>query len=426
MLNEKQSLAFEKVRAGKNVFISGSGGKGKSYLIRHLMETYSSDTILMAPTGIAALNINGATIHSTFKFPISILTKKHYSRYNKKTEELFDKNGPVRRIVVDEVSMVRQDILTVMDQQLRRIRKLNIPFGGLQVVVVGDFFQLPSVVSQNEKKVFYTQYDSPFCFAGETWAQAGFEYIELVENMRQSDNTFRHHLETIRRKEQGYQDSVDFFNKVGFANTEEILENDPVFICSTNRSADTINVSNYKDLDGPEKTYKAQISGKFDARPSPEYLDLKYGTKVIFTANTENFRNGETGYAVGFGSDYVEVIKEDTEETVFVKKNKWEDREYAIKADGSLGSFPTGTYEQFPLRHGWAVTVHRCQGMSIANAMIDMGLGAFTSGQTYVALSRLRTLEGLGLISKLKYSDIIVDKKVIEFYNNDCRGIGLF
>lgn len=425
MLNEKQSLAFDTIREGKNTFISGSGGKGKSHLIRDVVDKMPESSILVAPTGIAALNIGGATIHSAFKFPTSILTKKHYSRFSQKTEELFDKKGPVKRIIIDEISMVRQDVLTVMDQQLRRIRKLNIPFGGLQVVGVGDFFQLPSVITNNENGAYYSQYDSPFCFAGETWAQANFNYIELEENMRQSDDIFRMHLERIRRKSEGYLESVDFFNDVGFANTQEILDSDPVFICSTNRSADTINISNYKDLDGEEKTYKAAITGKFDARPSPELLNLKYGTKVIFTANTESFRNGETGYAIGFGNDYVEVIKEETEETVIVKRNRWEDREYTIKSDGSLGSFPTGSYEQFPLRHGWAVTIHKCQGMSLANAMIDLGLGAFCSGQTYVALSRLRTLQGLGLISKIRHSDIIVDKKVIEFYNNGCRGIGL-
>ena len=426
MLNEKQKEAFEFIKQGKNTFISGSGGKGKSFLIRYIMEQMSNSTVLVAPTGIAALNIDGSTIHSAFKFPTSILTKKHYSRFSQKTEELFSKNGPVQRIVIDEISMVRQDVLTVMDQQLRRIRKLNIPFGGLQVICVGDFFQLPSVVTNNEKSAFFSQYDSPFCFAGETWSQANFKYIELVENMRQSDNTFRDHLERIRRKSDGYLESVDFFNRIGFENTQEILDSDPVFICSTNRSADTINTSNYKDLDGKEHTYEASVTGKFDARPSPEQLNLKYGTKVIFTANTESFRNGETGYAVDFGKDYIEVIKEETEENVIVKRHRWEDREYTVKSDGSLGSFPVGSFEQYPLRLGWAVTIHKCQGMSLSNAMIDLGRGMFASGQLYVALSRLRTLEGLGLISKINRSDVIVDNSVVEFYDNGCRGIGLF
>lgn len=423
-LNQKQKVAMQKVIEGKNLFISGSGGKGKSYLVRHIMDKFEDSTVLLAPTGIAALNIGGSTVHSTFKFPTTILTKKHYTRVHDKVRELFDKSGPVKRIIVDEVSMVRADMLECIDQHLRRSTRMNIPFGGIQLIVVGDFYQLPPVVANLEKKAFYSMFDSPFAFGGNAWAYGGFEYIELEENMRQSDEVFRGHLEKIRTKAIGYKQSVEFFNAIAKANTEDILQNDPVFICTTNKSAETLNTSNYEELEGEERTFRGSISGKFDTRPSPEYLNLKVGTKVIFTANKDEFKNGEIGYVAGFLDDKIEVIKEDTEETVYVEKHRWEDREYTV-SNGDLTSFPIGSYIQYPLRHGWAVTIHKSQGLSLSNAVIDIGRGAFTSGQTYVALSRIRSLAGVGMISPIGTSDIIVDKAVQEFYANGCVGIGL-
>ncbi len=163
-LNEKQSQAMKTVASGKNMFIGGPGGVGKSFLVKHIMEHFGSNTVLMAPTGIAALNINGATIHSTFKFPTSILTKAHHSRINEKVRDLFGIDGPVRRIIIDEVSMVRADMLEAIDKQLRKIRRRDIAFGGIQVIVVGDFYQLPPVVTPREKTAFFSMFDIPYAF----------------------------------------------------------------------------------------------------------------------------------------------------------------------------------------------------------------------------------------------------------------------
>lgn len=425
-LNKKQVEKFNLIAEGKNVFISGGGGVGKSYLVKEVMAKYPDDTILLAPTGIAALNIGGSTIHSAFKFPLSILGKKHYSRIQKKAYTLFENESPIKRIVIDEISMVRADVLEVMDQQLRRITKKNIPFGGYQIIAVGDFFQLPPVLTQRDKAIFYDIYDSEFAFGGNAWAGANFHYgDELDEIMRQKDGVFIQNLQKVRKKLVKFEESIKFFNMIAKHNTKELLDNDPVFLCTTNKSADLINADNYDNLDYEEHSFKAEITGEFKERPSPQELKLKYGAKIIFTSNTDDFKNGETGYVVGFLDKKIHVIKESDESDVFVEPFKWEQRENTI-TKGKLSSYPVGSYTQYPVKLGWAVTIHKSQGMSLDNVVIDLGRGCFCSGQLYVALSRIKTLDGVGLIRDIRPSDAIVSKEVKEFYDNDCKGIGLF
>lgn len=423
-LTAKQQLAMNKIIEGKSVFISGPGGVGKSYLIDIIKDKFDG-AVVLAPTGIAALNIVGATIHSAFKLPHTLLTKQHHTKINKKAEELFDKNGPVKKLVIDEISMVRGDVMETIDQQLRRIRRLNVPFGGLQLIIVGDFFQLPPVVTNRDKQYYFKEYDSAFAFGGNAWSNANLDYIELDEIVRQTDETFIENLQTIRQKKPGYQESVKFFNRIGLDNTQHMEDQDPVFLCTINRNADYINKENYDSLDGAEKTYTAKISGQFKAEPSPKELSLKVGTKVMFTANTDSFKNGEIGYVAELFNDGVFVIKEQCESEVFVETHTWEEREYTTK-DGNLQTYPVGSYKQLPIKYAWAVTIHKSQGLTLPSAVIDLGSrGAFASGQLYVALSRIKTLNGLGLISPIQSGDVIVDKEIQDFYANGCKGIGL-
>ena len=416
---------MQQVISGENTYISGSGGKGKSFLIKHLVEKFPESTVLMAPTGIAALNIGGATIHSTFHFPTNILTKKYWTRTNAKAEELFAKDGPVKRIIIDELSMVRSDVFECMDQQLRRIRRLNVPFGGLQVISVGDFYQLPPIVTPSEKNVFFEMFDSEFAFGGQAWSSAGFKHIELVENMRQSDEEFRGHLEMIRVKGPTYKQSLAFFNKIGSQNLEYVLEKDPVFMCTVNKSADAINREHFDDLPGKIHTFFAKKGGEFKAEPAPYRLELKYGTKVMFVCNKGyEFRNGEIGYFLEVVGDKLLVLKESDESEILVDVNTWEDKEYVVNG-GELDVVSKGSYKQYPIKQAWAVSVHKSQGLTLDNAVIEPGRGFFASGQLYVALSRLRSLDGLGLMSDIYNKDVIVDPNVQEFYANDCKGIGI-
>lgn len=425
-LNEKQQYAFNQIALGKNVYVGGSAGVGKSVLIRRVKEQFGDDTVFLAPTGIAALNIQGATIHSQFKFPFSVLEKKHHKHFNKKTQELFHKDGPVKRIVIDEISMVRSDIFVAMDMQLRYMRRTNKPFGGLQIVCVGDFYQLPPVLTNKDKRVFNANYDGLFAFSNESWSSCNFEYIELTEIMRQSDATFIKHLMNVRTKNEHCGESIEFFNNHGLKNAPNVAEEDCTYLCAVNATVDMINREFYGELDEKEKVFYAYRNGNIKFAPVDEELRLKIGTRVILSANTDQFKNGETGYVAEFLEDgNVVVLMEQDESQIIVEPFKWEEAEYDI-VGGKLHRNVLGVFEQLPIKLGWAQTVHKSQGQTILNAMIDPGRGFFAHGQAYVALSRIKTLEGLGLSTPLSFSDVIIDPQIQEFYDNDCRGIGLF
>lgn len=426
-LNEKQQLAFNKILSGENVFLSGPGGVGKSHLVKYIMEKFYDSTVLVAPTGIAALNIGGATIHSTFKLPISVITSYHHKQIAESTAELFDVDGPVKRIVIDEKSMLRADAFIAMDMKLRYIRRINKPFGGLQVIGVGDFFQLPPVLTDNESAKFKEVNDSVFCFATDTWSACNFNYIELDQVMRQTDLEMIRNLQIIRRGEnENLKESIAYFNHLSNQNADTIYELDPVFLCSTNRSADDINQTHYDELDGKEYSFRAKWDHDMKIFPAPIDLNLKYGTKVMFLTNTPEYKNGELGYVTGFVGNKIEVTKDNhLEETVLVDVFEWRDAEYQ-NVNGSLVRKELGSFKQYPLKHAWAVTIHKSQGLTLPAAVIDFGRGCFTSGQAYVALSRVKNLNGLYLTRDLSKRDIIVAPEVKEFYNSGAKGIGLF
>lgn len=424
MLNEDQQKAFEAVLEGKNVFISGPGGVGKSYLLNFIISKFKDDTVVMAPTGIAALNINGCTIHSAFKFPHQLLTKREAKSIKKGASELFDKHGPVKRIIIDEISMVRSDLLTAIDIQLREIRQtLTQPFGGLQVIASGDFYQLSPVLTDREADAFYSVYDNPFCFTTRAWSAANFSVIQLNQPMRQTDPVFLDHLSNIRVKSNEASKSVSFFNSIGKKNNESLLDNDTTYLCSTNRVADEINVSNYLSIsDEDEHVYKGMVVGNFGNQfPTPQRLALKYGTKVVFTANTDTAKNGQTGYVVKLYNDSITVLLERDEREVLVQPYKWNASEYRV-ADDKVYASVIGSYTQLPVKLGWAVTIHKAQGTTLDSAVISSRNGMFCHGQLYVALSRIRTLEGMGILFPISLRDVIIDPLVNTFYAGGARG----
>lgn len=428
-LNQDQDAAFKRVLSGQNTFIDGPGGVGKSVLIRHIRDKLQGSTIFIAPTGIAALNIKGATIHSTFKLPLRSLTKNDYPLIAKKLGDIFDKEtSPIKRIVIDEAPMMRVDIFKAIDESLRRARRLSIPFGGLQIVVVGDFYQLPPVLTDKDKQVFDDEgFTSPFCFSESTWSGANFAYVPLTKVMRQSDEEMINHLFNIRTKSPGWQESLVYFNEHGRRNYERLTQEDPTYICTTNRIVDHINTINYEALPDTEYKFYGELDGDFSKSscPSPQELKLKYGTKVIFTANEAHFKNGQPGYVVGFERKCIQVLLEETETVVDVPKYTWEEIEYNLSG-GNVYPYVKGTYCQYPIKYGWAITVHKSQGQTMPSAIFDIGNGAFAHGQTYVALSRLQTINGFGLARELKFSDVIISDEIKNFYANGCRGLSLF
>ena len=424
MLNERQKLADELFLSGQNIYVGGPGGVGKSHLISYWRDRNPDRTIFIAPTGISALNIGCSTAHSTFKLQPRLLTKNDHNRPSEKVHELFGKGSPVTTIVMDEISMYRSDLFKTIDMNLRKVKERNVPFGGLQVVVVGDFYQLCPVLTKTEKEAYNSIYDSLYCFGTESWSAANFNYIELTEAMRHSEEEYIFNLQNIRMKRPGYLESIKYFNKAGMANQERVYENDAIFLCATNASADVINVHNYELLDGDEIVHKAIKSGIFEGVPAPDELKLKPGVKLICTANDGVLRNGMIVYFTRMVGSKMEIVIEETGMTLLAGMFKWENMEYKLDDNKKLTHTPTGSYRQYPFKHGYGITVHKSQGCTLSQAMIDRYNGFFSHGQAYVGLSRIKKLEGFGLMQPLQNSDIIVDRDVQQFYANNCKGIG--
>lgn len=418
-LNKKQAYALEQVARGKNLFITGPGGVGKSVLIHKIKDLFGDSTVFIAPTGIAAQNISGATIHRTFKLPIGFLGVGARRRVSQKAEQLFE-SDVITRIVIDEISMVRADLFSTIDHQLRRIKKRNKPFGGIQIVVVGDFYQLSPVLNSRspEAKYFNQEYKSVFSFATDSWAEAGFETIQLDEIMRQTDFDFIDALNSIRTRDSNYMTKLNYLNGIG---DKDVTVDEPLFLCSTNKDAETINEHHYSDLAGEERTYRGEVTNNFKDFPVPETLTLKEGCKILICANSQgdsDFYNGQTGYITELFSKYVIAKLDGIADPVKIEANVWEEFEYSV-TDGELNIEPVGSFKQLPIKLGYAVTIHKSQGLSLDNAVIYTGRGCFAHGQAYVALSRLRSLEGLHIMKPIGIDEIIVDSEVNKFYENN-------
>ncbi len=415
-LNEKQQLCIEKAGTGNNLFITGSGGVGKSVVINKLKEKLKSSAILLAPTGIAALNVGGATLHRTFGLPFSISHEDEWFSVNKTCGELFE-DDTIETLIIDEISMVRADSFIAIDKKLRKIKGFHdIPFGGLQVILVGDFFQLSPVLTRNESDAYFDLFDSTYCFKTDTWNDLDLEIIELDQVMRQDDKNTVRALNAIRHGKQAPA-ILKWLN--GKCEGNDVAE-DAVTLCTTNASASAINESFYEEIDYPEHTFRASIDGQFNEQPVDRTINLKETCRVIICANNakNGYRNGQTGEVVRFvdhEEDPYIVVKLDNGSHVKVEHCTWESFSYKV-VKRKLTKVLNGTFTQFPIKLGYGITIHKSQGMTLDECIIDMGNGAFAHGQTYVALSRIRSLDKLSLDRDIYQSDIIVDQEVIDFY----------
>lgn len=421
ILNEKQSYGLKKTQEGRNIFVTGPGGVGKSVLIHKIKELYEHETIFLSPTGVAAQNIGGSTIHSTFHFGFGYLSPDQRKRVSDKCRSVFE-GDTIKRVVIDEISMTRADLLSAIDMNLRVIKRRNIPFGGIQVIIVGDFYQLMPILNErsSEGYNFLQEFQSPFCFHTKTWKEMGAETINMDQIMRQSDESMINALNSIRKRDENFEASLDFLNGVGINNMKNVDESvDPLFLCTFNKDAETINRDRYEEIPGEEVTFIGKQHGKFKDHPVPSEINIKEGCKVLICANnnTLGYFNGQTGVVREISqTDGFVMVELSNGEVKRVVPNKWEEFEYVVE-NGVLSKKVVGSYVQMPLKLGWAVSIHKSQGMSLTEAVIYTGRGCFTHGQAYVALSRLRSLEGLYLVDKIYPNEVIVDKRVHDFYN---------
>jgi len=414
-LNEKQQLAIDCAKQGKNLFITGSGGVGKSVVIRELETLFGSTALFLAPTGIAALNIQGSTLHRVFGLPFSVATDSDYFDVNSSTADLFS-DGQITTIIIDEISMVRGDMFITIDEKLRRITHQNhLPFGGLQIIVVGDFFQLPPVLTRDDNDVYYQLYESLYAFNTDTWKQIEFDVIELDQVMRQDDENTIRALNSIRRGSKS-QSVLKWINKQCQGN--EVKCDEAVTLCTTNRIAGIINTVFFDDINEDEFTYYAIVEGRFNEKPVEPHLKLKKSCRVVICANNlfAGYSNGQCGEVLSLDDDSI-MVQLDDGGTVKIGMKIWESYRYQ-RVKGKITKVVDGSFEQIPVKLGYAITIHKAQGMTLDECVLDLGTGAFSHGQTYVALSRIRSLKNLELERNIKRSDLIVDQEVIDFYKS--------
>jgi ATP-dependent DNA helicase PIF1 len=418
--DEFRYILDEIEKTNNHLFITGKAGTGKSTLLQLFKNTTKKKVVTVAPTGIAALNVGGQTIHSFFGFSPRLMQKQEIKkRFQKKLYE------NIEVLIIDEISMVRADIMDNMDYFLRLNRNNQKPFGGVQMVVFGDLFQLPPVVSSPQEQLFFqTTYKSPYFFDAQVMKSEEFELqlIELRKIYRQEERHFIRLLDTVRTNRMDYED-LDDLNERHQPN----FEDDEGYITLTTRNAiaDQINDRALKKIESPTFMYTAKIDGDFDPRnfPTESLLQLKAGAQVMFIKNDAERRyvNGTIGKIVFIDDEniHVEVIDKDgSKRIVEVSQSAWENIRYKTSDTdpNKIEAEVTGSFKQYPLKMAWAITIHKSQGKTFDKVIIDMGTGAFEHGQTYVALSRCRSLGGIVLKQRLKPRDIMTDERIVEYY----------
>lgn len=400
--------------------MTGRAGTGKSTLLQLFRRTTRKKVAVVAPTGIAALNVGGQTIHSFFGFPPKPLGRQDIKK--RRNRRLYTN---LEVLVIDEISMVRADLLDNIDWFLRLNRDNPSPFGGVQVVFFGDLFQLPPVVTSGPEAMrFQLEYSSPYFFSAHLFAETGFELelMELRKVYRQENRNFLRLLESVRLNRLDYDDLEDLN-----ARYLPSFESEDYYITLSARNA-TVNGINERELDRiplEERTYLANITGSFNPKlyPADAAMRLKLSAQVMFIKNDpdKRFVNGTIGKVVKLEPESVTVQIQDgdgKEVPIKVAPVEWEIVKYkpGEKDPTEIETETLGTFSQLPLKLAWAITIHKSQGKTFDKVIIDLGKGAFEHGQTYVALSRCRSLEGIVLKKRLRPRDVLTDERVVEFY----------
>ncbi len=434
--NPQLELAEQYLRnTNVSIFLTGKAGTGKTTFLRHIVETIDKRHVVVAPTGVAAINAGGVTIHSQFQLPFcpylpdvkELVTEyqmpeqRHRMRQNK-----INVLRSIDLLIIDEISMVRADLLDAIDNSLRHYRRSHRPFGGVQLLMIGDLRQLPPVVTDDERPYMEQVYPSPFFFNSKALQKTEYITIQLSTIYRQQDQLFVNLLNNIRDNNFD-QHTLDALNARYIPDFDGDGKHDYIRLTTHNRQADSINGSRMEQLKSRTVTIEAEVDGVFpdSSMPVERTLQLKEGEQVMFVKNDSSgqhrYYNGKIGVIESIEEDrnedggYKISVTDQDGECILASRETWENMRFEVnKDDGQINQIVDGTFKQFPLRPAWAITIHKAQGLTFDNVIIDAA-DAFSFGQVYVALSRCRSLEGLVLSRPISSAGAIASLDILSF-----------
>jgi ATP-dependent exoDNAse (exonuclease V) alpha subunit len=423
--NKQFKIAVDLVNQNKSFFLTGKAGTGKSTFLKLLVKATKKKVVVLAPTGLSAINVEGETIHSFFRFPLEPLIDKQNQI------KIFDTNSTNRKIiseleilVIDEVSMVRADVMDAIDYSLRKNGgNPNQAFGGKQIILVGDCFQLEPIIksSTGEEILFNNFYLGKYFFNANIFSEIKLPLVKLETVFRQQEESFISLLDRIRIDKVS-EDDIDKIN-TRVISADFTSENFIITLTVKNNLAEEVNQFELTKLKSKLFLFKAEFSGDFDKNKYPADLNLtlKEGAKVIFVKNDSNGRwvNGTIARVISLSNDLIRIELEDGN-IHDVEEVTWENYKYSFdREEKIIKKEYLGYFKQYPLKLAWAISIHKSQGLSFNKIIVDFGNGTFASGQAYVALSRVTDFKGLFLKRPISRADIYVDQKVIDFYKND-------
>lgn len=427
-------------QTNRSIFLTGKAGTGKTTLLKEIIKTTHKKTVVVAPTGIAALNASGVTIHSMFQLPFGGFLPDANANAQFTAGIKFESKETLRRhfkmsavkkaviqnmelLIIDEVSMLRSDLLDAIDFMLQSVRKKKTHFGGVQVLFIGDLLQLPPVVRDEEWRVLRNYYKGKFFFHAHVIQQYPPLYVELSKIYRQTEESFISILNNLRNNTIT-SENIQFLNQYVQPNFDLKQNQGYITLTTHNNKADTINKQSISDLEGVPYYYSAKIVDDFPDKifPLDETLELKVGAQVMFIKNDlsfdKNYYNGKMGFIKSLSSDEIFVHFPEENKTIEVERYEWENIRYNVNSlNKEIEEEVLGTFSHYPIKLAWAITIHKSQGLTFDKAALDVSQ-VFMPGQAYVALSRLRSLNGLILLSPLKVNGISSDEDVIEYATN--------
>ncbi len=431
--NEIFEMAFKfATETNENIFLTGKAGTGKTTFLKYLTAQSSKNIVVAAPTGVAAINAGGVTLHSLFQLPFHpfLPTTSNKADFLAKSKLVKQRQQLLRNmdmLVIDEISMVRADVLDAVDTILKSVRRnYNLPFGGVQLLFIGDLHQLPPVAQQQEWSILQEYYGSVFFFDALVLKDAPPILIELTKIYRQKEESFVELLNKVRNNKMDTE-NFEALNQKYNPKFEPTNDEKYIILTSHNKQADTINQNKIAQLTTFKHTFKAKIEHEFpeSAYPVEAELILKKGAQVMFLKNDpqKQYFNGKIGIIKDLKTD--EIIVDCDGSEIIVGTEIWENTRYTLnKQDGKLVQETLGTFTQYPLRLAWAITIHKSQGLTFEKVMIDAG-ASFSSGQVYVALSRCTSLDGIVLLSKIKEETLFTNNTVISAEQNLTEGVSL-